>query len=367
MNTGIEAELDDGAFIDSVKDRYREYLQSKEIPFKNLGSPSLRESKENLNKALYGEHGGLRYADYRRFVGILGEELVSAVKASIPSGEGWEEEREEKPGESGFLYVVRVEKVRCIVRNKKSSVVLLDPEIGGSDSLLEKLQKEYDPYGLLVEFDMAAANAILDTGIMAGKRGAKEGTDWLTKFRGWIVSGLESDKDIYIERVKADRFSLAASRGDMEAMGDLRTAHFDNILDGWGAWKQDRPLFEAAKYGQVEAAKALLGGGAWANEDLTSRKIKGLSLLGQAAFYGQSEFFEFMLTRGADPRVLLDQKVEGVSVFDILENRAGSGKDKASARILDTLKGVLKGVLDKRIEGSKKEHKVRNRQYLGLS
>ena len=135
---------------------------------------------------------------------------------------------------------------------------------------------------------------------------------------------------------RATRLVLAVGKGDI---GEMTGYSSSTPVNGEPLVRAfDRPLFEAAKHGQVEAAKALLGFGA--NEDLTSYKVPGLSLISQAALHGQPEFFDFMLTRGADPKVLMDQDVKGISVYAHVAREAADSPDGSSAKILRALQGL---------------------------
>ena len=292
MNMGFG----DGAFLASVREQYKQYLpEGAEFPFKNLGSASLVESHENLKKAYGGEHGGLEYEDYRRFLEVLAKEVVDRLESSI---------KREK-GEHGFQFIKRM--------------AGLEGEYVAARGFLMKITNHYDLEGL--REILAAAGSVVKK---------REGPSPLDHEQNSKVF-------VYTDRVHQDKFSAAIAKGDTEAMGDLSAKGVP--LDGPRTWRQDRPLFEAARYGQIEAARALLDAGA--NQDLASRRHKGLSLIAQAALHNQTEFFKFMLTRGADPGILLTEKVGPDTVFDIVQRNTYAG-DEESRGIWNLLKDLGK-------------------------
>ena len=121
--------------------------------------------------------------------------------------------------------------------------------------------------------------------------------------------------------------ALAVREGDIHEIRLVVSDRHLVSIDGKGFDRvYDKPLFEAAKHGQVESAQALLELGA--NEYLTSSKVPGLSLISQAALHGQPEFFNFMLERGADPKVLLTQEVDGKSVYQRIQERSSGSSDE---------------------------------------
>ena len=321
------AGLNDQQFINSVKEQYKQYLpEGESFPFKNLdgdrGIFGMLEANENLEKAMeQGEHGGLEYEAYRRFLGILGKDVVRAAETAFGK----------EAGQTGIKFL-------------GSAVKSKNPAALKSRDLLNNLQMRFDPDNTRGGLIDESAEKMAAYAGYAGRASTTADRLWVKKqwrhrFQDTIRDDLVSHKASYTKRVEQDRFATAASRGDVSALQDI--ADPGASLDGNNTWRQDRPLFEAAKYGQVEMARVLLDAGA--NQDLTSRKTKGLSLIGQAAMYSQPEFFKFLLTRGVDPKVLLTERVMGRAVCDVVRDRSDDGKDKASQQIWKVLEDLLKG------------------------
>ena len=308
LGQNMELGLDKGEFIDRVLDRCEKYSPESEIPFeisKGKGSYdkfedlSLRSANNNLCKALDGEHGGLNYGSYVRFLGILAHSVVDA---------GVREARENGRPDTGWDW--------------------LESEGRGEDSkdLLMEMMGRYEPAGF---------KALLK----------KTGNDPFPKY----VKDLGMKIEEYERTVLCDRLAAAAARGDM---GDVNAiignrCRGNLVIDGSNVKGQDRPLFEAVRYGQVGSFKDLLDAGA--NEDLTSRKTDGLSLLGQAVFYEQPEITKLILERGADPKVLQIQEIAGKSVADIVADWAERKPDGKSSEIL----GILRSFEQKKTSGKK--------------
>ena len=298
----IESGLGNQAFLEAVRDRYEQYLPREDslpFDFNSLSDAgglfvikALGLANKNLKSVIEGEHGGLAYEDYKRFLGLLGKSVILAAADRAGSTEL----------DVGLAWISNLSAGEG-KRDRDVSVSLAEE----SRKLLAKLAREYWPKELRAVF--------------AGEGGRFPHRE----------DDVVQEKMLCVESIEQDVLSMAVVRGDLGVLNErleIQENGLINQVDGSFTWKRDRPLFEAARYNRVGLAKTLLKAGA--NLDLTSRRVRGLSLISHAAFYGQTAFFKFMLTMGADPKVLADQKVGGRSVIEYLKHTENWSDGKSS-------------------------------------
>ena len=161
----------------------------------------------------------------------------------------------------------------------------------------------------------------------------------------------QKSRESYQEVVKEDSLGFAAGRGDLPEVQRLLQAGASPL--GVGTATSDLPLVMAAvAKDNTRIADLLLEAGA--NMDMVSKGRMGippdLSIQSVAATEGQVDFFDYMVSIGADAGVVYKQKIGELSVYDWVEAKAtkeGSaepGDNQPYQGILKSLESLREGV-----------------------
>ena len=272
-----------------------------------------------------GHHGGLLFNRYCKFVAHL---VCRLPLNYLRKKEG-----------SGFLGGSLGGSLECLFRfegaeNSKAVVGLLkrtdkilkrvarlpfDGDVGG------RLAKELHEYGY-TDIDTSEKGF---RGTPAEWQGLRE------------KSPYKQSRARYEAAVKGDSLGFAAARGDAL---EVKCCLAEGVsFSGANANTSDLPLVMAAVGGSTEVVDHLLRAGA--NIDMVSLGRAGippgLSVQSVAAIYGKQEFFDKMVSLGADPGVVLKQRVGNLSVYEWVEAKAAKERAASPAEDIRPYQGML--------------------------
>ena len=313
---------------------------------------------------LSGYHGGLEYPDYCRFVGILGRVLLNEVDGYDKPGENskkakqprtaWDKILNEEVSSSAFGAFVGDEEMEGIRSALGEAALYPDPVL--SEMILGIIKVDIKR----VEERIKRAGE----GASIGRIESKCEKEMLKRYH----NNSEAPQAVARQRrysvdLLQERLALAVKRGELNKVWDALADGADADMGAkWRGYEfvgesletnGERPLILAAKYGQIEIAEALLKAGA--NKDLASisRGEQGLSLCSMSALRSQVEFFEWAVGhQGLDAKVLLSEKVRGMTVYDHLELMSnfeprGGKPEQMWKKVVETLEKCWeKDVLD---------------------